>query len=302
MRNTKELFESVVKNDKYGFYELSKKYRRTMDDFYENEYYQDNHALYQHTEYDKMDMTHKKYFYAQKQYVLKKWGGYVTNEHRFLDVGTGEGYALSYFYDNGWKVTGIDFSSYGIEAHNSSMKKYLKQGDFYEVINDLQEEGKVFDFINADNVLEHLPEAEVFFERIKKVSHKGTVLCVTVPNDFSRIQKLAFEIGEIDDAFWVTKDTSEHFNYFSVDSLCSLGTESGFEEIVATSDWPIDFFLLHRRTNYKKDNTVGHDCHVACTLLENIIYEESMDKAVNLLRALADAGIGREISVYFKLN
>lgn len=44
----------------------------------------------------------------------------------------------------------------------------------------------------------------------------------------------------------------------------------------------------------------GHDCHVACTLLENAIYENSMEKAVTLFGSLADAGVGREISVYFR--
>ena len=75
MRNIQDLYEAVIKNSKYGFYELAQKYRRKMDDFYKNEYYQDNHALYQHTEYDEIDLEQKKNFYAQKQYVAEKWGG-----------------------------------------------------------------------------------------------------------------------------------------------------------------------------------------------------------------------------------
>jgi len=35
--------------------------------------------------------------------------------------------------------------------------------------------------------------------------------------------------------------------------------------------------------------------------LENSIYDESMDIAVNLFKTLADAGVGRAISVYFKM-
>ena len=217
-------------------------------------------------------------------------------------MGTGEGYALSFFDNNGWSVTGIDYSVFGIEGHNPSMKRYLMQGDFYEIINDMHGNGKTFDFINADNVLEHLPEPEKFFEAVKSVSHRGTMLCVTVPNDFSRIQKLAFATGHIDEPFWVAKDTSEHFSYFSVDSLEALGRAWGYEKIMATSDLPIDFFLLHNGTNYRKNSSVGHECHVACTLLENKLYGESMVKAVNLFQALADAGLGREISVYFKLQ
>ena len=302
MRDLKVLFESVVRNVKYGFYELAKEYRKSTDDFYKDEYYQDDHALYQHVEYDELDIDNKNYFYAQKLYVMEKWGGYATQDSSFLDIGTGEGYALKYFYENGWQVTGIDFSSHGIEAHNPEMKKYLIQGDYCKIIGALRNEKRTFDFINADNVLEHLPEPETFFEIIRSVSHTNTVICVTVPNDFSRIQHLAFELGQIEDAFWVTKDTSEHFSYYSVESLCSLGDSKGFKKIIATSDWPIDFFLLHKNTNYRRNSTVGHDCHVACASIENSVYADSMEKAIALFRSLAEAGIGREISVYFKLK
>ncbi|MBR3722235.1 MAG: class I SAM-dependent methyltransferase [Selenomonadaceae bacterium] len=232
---------------------------------------------------------------------IRGGGGYTSEYRSFLDIGCGEGFALQYFYNAGWSVTGVDFSSYGITVHNPSMKKFLLQGDFEKIINELHSQGKTFDFINSDNVLEHLPEPEKFFESVKKVSNDNTMLCVTVPNDFSRIQKLAYENGFIDGAFWVDKETSEHFSYFSVDSLSSLGYAAGYEKLIATAKWPIDFFLLHNRTNYRKDNAVGHDCHIACTLLENSIYDESMDIAVNLFKTLADAGVGREISVYFKM-
>ena len=75
MRDLKVLFESVVRNVKYGFYELAKEYRKSTDDFYKDEYYQDDHALYQHVEYDELDIDNKNYFYAQKLYVMEKWGG-----------------------------------------------------------------------------------------------------------------------------------------------------------------------------------------------------------------------------------
>ena len=297
MNLSKTFYESVTRNAKYGFFELDEKYRRITSSFYKDEYYQDEHALYQLEEYDELDLVSKNNFYNQKLYIVKK---YIEGGHSLLDIGCGEGYAPKFFHDKGWTVKGIDFSSYGIETHNPSKKDKLIQGDFYNVINDLGKDNVTFDFINADNVLEHLPKPEEFFESLTKVSRNGTVLCVTVPNDFSRIQKLAFANDFIEDAFWVTKDTSEHFNYFGVDSLSSLGNNKGFEKIIAISDWPIDFFLLNNKTNYKKDTSLGHDCHVACSLLQNAIYEDSMDKAIKFFSALADIGIGREISVYFR--
>ncbi len=66
MRDTMCLYEAVEKNPQYGFYELSKEYRKPMEDFYKDEYYQDDHALYQHTEYDALDMEQKYNHYAMK--------------------------------------------------------------------------------------------------------------------------------------------------------------------------------------------------------------------------------------------
>lgn len=192
MRIESDLYTSVVQNSMHGYFELAKEYRKTMESFYTDEYYQDNHALYKKTKYDDLDIAHKNFFYASKLYVMEKWGEYSAYDNSFLDVGTGEGYALSFFDKNGWNVMGIDYSAYGIETHNPTMKKYLKQGDFYEIVVALQKEAKTFDFINADNVLEHLSEPERFFNSLSRISHKGTVLCVTVPNDFSLIQQLAF--------------------------------------------------------------------------------------------------------------
>lgn len=300
MRDYNHLYNAVQKNIKYGFYELSKEYRKKMPDYYKDEYFQ-LHTIYKRTKYDELDMKLRRNHYTMKLWILEKMVGYVGHGYSFLDVGAGEGYALSFFDEKGWKVTGIDYSSYGIKGHNPSMLQYLYQGDFYKAINEFEEQGKVFDFINADNVLEHLPYPEKFFLELKKVCHKGSILCVTVPNDFSRMQQLAYDMGKIDDAFWVTKETSEHFSYFSIESLCNLGAEAGFNKVTALSDWPIDFFLLHDGSNYEQNRKLGHDCHVACASLENALFAESMQTTVELFVALANAGIGREISVYFRL-
>ena len=296
-----DLFEPVKKNEKYGFYELADKYRKQMQDFYSDEYYQNEHALYQKKAYDEIDMKHKRFFFAQKQFIYEK-NASDASEKRFLDIGCGEGYALAYFNEQGWDVTGIDYSSFGVENHNPEMAERLIKGDFDKIALDLERAGKKFELINADNLLEHLPNPESFFENVKKISHPGTIVSVLVPNDFSRIQKLAYKFGNIDGPFWVTTQTSEHFNYFSIESLTALGEGFGLEKVAALGDWSIDYFLLHGKTNYKVDKTAGHDCHVACTELENSIYEDSMEDAVGLFEALGKVGIGRNISVYFRVK
>lgn len=304
-KNFETLYEAVTKNID-GFYTLKSVYQKNMEKFYESEYFQEERASYSKTKYEPIDIEYQKNCFAQKLMIWNRihsgdtvWG---EVKKQFLDIGCGEGHALSYFYDMGWDVTGIDLSSYGMELHNPDMKQYLIQGDSEKVVKALAAQGKMFDIINGDNMLEHVSNPQNLLQEIRKLCKKETLLCIKVPNDFSLIQKLAYEMGEIDGAFWVTKETCEHINYFSVDSLTRLGENLGFERVAATADWPIDFFLLNPTSNYQKKKERGHDCHIACAMLENALNRESADRALALQEALAACGIGRDINVYFRIS
>ncbi len=294
-----KLTEKVDQNE-YGYYELQDTYRKSMYEFYEEEYYQNDYALYQKKEYDGVDLNYRDNVFRQKIAVLEKWGEYSSKPQSFLDIGCGEGYALAFFRKEGWDVCGIDLSSYGLKTHNPEMESYLRKGDFSKVIKSLSDEDKKFDFINADNVLEHLPNPRAFISSITKIMTEEAVVCITVPNDFSIIQGLAFKMNQINKAFWVTDETSEHFNYFSEQSLTRFFEAAGFKKIVAIADWPIDFFLLNPASNYQKNGCIGHDCHVACVTLENEVFKKSMEKTLELHRSLAELGLGRQICVFFR--
>ena len=172
-------------------------------------------------------------------------------------------------------------------------------GSFYEEKDRLA--GKHYDFINIDNVLEHVPEPLTFLENVAALSDSRTVVCVTVPNDFSEIQKTAYEMGQIDGPFWVTRETSEHFSYFGAVSLEKAGESAGFQKITAVSDFPIDLFLLHPGSNYRRQ-AVGHECHMAAVTLENRLFGKSVADMAKLHQALALNGIGRDISMFFRLK
>ena len=206
---------------------------------------------------------------------------------------------MQFFYENGWKVWGLDFSDYGIKAHNPEMERFLIKGDLMKSISTMKD---TFGFINMDNVLEHLPNPVDFLTVIKKVCGGETVICITVPNDFSITQENAYKNDCIDGAFWVTKETSEHFNYFTVESLSKFAEENGFDVVWKSADYPIDFNLFNPRTNYIQSKEVGHDGHIARLKIENMLYEKSLEDTVLLHSALAKCGVGRDISVYLKLK
>lgn len=290
-----KLFESVEMNQ-YGFYELKNKYRKVMDEFYEKEYYQNDMGLYKKNEYTEDELKYRNNTNAEKEFIYTKMGGAAG---KFIDLGCGEGFVMQYFFNKGWNVKGIDFSDFGIIAHNPKMKDFLLKGDLYKEMEKLNE---TFSFINCDNVLEHLPDANSFLLILKKLCNDNTVICITVPNDFSITQKKLYEKKCIDDAFWVTTKTSEHFNYFTAESLKNYFEVNDFKMLKMISSWPIDFNLFNKNTNYIKNKAIGHDGYIAKITIENMLFEQSLEKTVQFHESLAQLGVGRDVSLYFKLK
>lgn len=288
-----DLYTHVEKN-KFGYCELLKCYQKELRDFYKNEYFQEDKALYKKV-YSNEEITHRTNLFREKEYIVKKNN---NSAHKFLDIGCGEGHGLKYFSGQGWDVKGIDYSEYGIKTHNPHMLNKLIKGEAIHCILDMDGD---FDFINMDNVLEHLPDPITFLKALKNICNENTILCAKVPNDFSITQINLYENNFIDDAFWVTKDTSEHFNYFNVNSLRKVIEYVSYKTLVITGDWPIDFNLFNPKTNYISNNEVGSDCYKSGILIENMLFEQSLEKTLNLHKSFADLGIGRNLSIYFKL-
>lgn len=237
-------------------------------------------------------------------HVFCKLGGYATNHSQIacLELGCGEGYALNYFSESGYQVTGIDYSIFGIEHNNPQLINAVVQGDIYQQIDKMMQRKQTFDFVYANNVLEHVDDAELLFEKIRKVCNEQTLISIRVPNDFSILQEHLFEEAKIDRPFWVTYKTGEHNYYFSYDSLRKLGEKMGFSVVDAYADFPIDCFLFDEDTNYVINKSVGHRCYLAKIEIENLLYNQSMEEALNLHRAYIRAGIGRDITVVFRRN
>ena len=68
------LFEAVVQNQ-YGFYELKKEYRREMQSFYEDTYYQTDKALYKKVGYSDEEKRYKVNLFREKELIYTNVGG-----------------------------------------------------------------------------------------------------------------------------------------------------------------------------------------------------------------------------------
>jgi len=289
--------------NKYGFYEVENKpSAEDLSNYYEEKYYQQSKGSYQ----KKYTIEEEAFFISrlQRKYetlnrlLIEKFSG---QDMRFLDVGAGEGWALQFFKSKGFNVTGIDYSSAGMELQNPELISELIVGDIYEQLNLMIDRNLPFDIIQLDNVLEHvLDPYQLIMDVSGLLNSKESVLIIEVPNDFSILQRKLIEKGEIDKKYWLTYP--DHLSYFNKSGLENLLKDCGFDLEELSTDFPIDFALLNPETNYTKEKSKGHNVHLQRVAIENLLAEISISKTNKIYSNFAEMGIGRNIIGYFKLE
>lgn len=288
----------IIKN-KYGFYWVKDRpNKEELEKYYGEKYYQEAKGSYE-IEYD---LNEQNYFInkiAQKSFIIEQHLDDQTPK-RFLDIGCGEGWALSYFKKKGWEVLGLDFSSFGCKKFNPDCSENMIAGNVYENLDKLIDEGRKFDVVWVDNVLEHVTDPEFLVADIKKIVSPSGILVIEVPNDFSVIQEYALKNEYIDKSFWVV--IPDHLSYFNKEGLENLLHSFGWESISVIGDYPIDWSLLNPNTNYVKDKTKGKSCHRTRIEFENLLHTMPTEKIVAFYKSMADLGLGRSITGFFKLS
>lgn len=140
---------------------------------------------------------------------------------RVLDYGSGWGYWLMMAKAHGYDAKGLEMAENKVSFCNSNG---------LEIIRDLSEqEDESLDFINSEQVLEHVPAPGHALRDLAAKLKKGGVIRVSVPDGCSYhkalLQKgLNFkEMGVI--------HPLEHINCFNHDNLLYLGKKSGLQPI-----------------------------------------------------------------------
>lgn len=288
----------LVEKNRFGFYSL--KNIPTIEflaDYYANKYHQQPSGDYQ-TSYNDEEI---KFFTAkieQKFLAASRLLPPGFQRGSFLDVGCGEGWGLSFFHGKKWEVTGLDFSDWGCQAHNPKMSTYLRRGDIAEGVIALGKQGKQFDIVMLDNVLEHVRDPLKLVTDCLPITRSGGILIIEVPNDFSVVQKLATDTKAISKPFWIA--APDHISYFNEEGLINLCREAGWKHADSMTSWPIDFNLFNPGTNYVETPALGKACHRSRLAIENLIHSISPEKANDLYRAFAALGIGRELTVFLR--
>jgi len=290
-------WNAEVELNGFGFYQLvNPPTAAELSAYYAGEYFQQQRSLYGRT-YDATDLRYLRQKIHQKYRILEQAG--VSGEQRMLlDVGCGEGYTLDYFRKLNWRVTGLDMSDFGCETHNPECLPNLIQTDLFQGLELLDKEGRKFDVVWLDNVLEHVLDPLDLITRCQSLLCDDGAVVVEVPNDFSAVQLTALDNNHIDACFWLVRP--DHISYFNRDGLVNLASHAGLTPFRIIADFPIDFALFNKHTNYVVNPELGGSVHRARVEVEDILHSRSVDQTNDLYEAMATMGLGRQIIAFFE--
>lgn len=263
--------------NKYGYYDLLSMPNAEELKRYYDDYYQQGKSKSYQQEYTQLELD---FFNAKLQQKEVLCGNFKS----FLDVGCGEGFALKYFHEKGYEVEGVDYSDAGMLKHNPDMTRFLKLGDVLNI-------ERQFDIVNLDNILEHVLNPRSVLEQCFTLCKKK--LIVKVPNDFSKFQEYALELGLQNSKYWVV--VPDHLHYFNSQGLINVCEVVGFKKEKILGNYLTEFYALHKDTNYLENPDLGRECHFARCREEVLFNKISIQKTINLYEAYGNMGLGREI-------
>lgn len=297
----KDIYEPVFLN-KYGYYELRRKNtKEERDANFEEHYFQEySGATYEKAEYPPEELLYLHNQIEERAYVIEqnlaKTG--VKGEYSLLDIGCGEGFLLQFFHDRGKKVKGIDIGSYALEHFHPDMLPFFEKGDMETLLPIMAERGETYHVINIDRVLDMVEDVDVCLNRIKRVMDSRSILVVKVANNYSNLQRMLLQKGEIKEEYWL--DDPDHTGYFNREGLIARLSANGFDCLDFYGDTFVDFWLANPFSNYYEKPETGKAAHKSTVRLENLFHDISMERTVEIYRMLGDMGFGREIVGVFK--
>ena len=285
----------IVKNETYGFWEVSPKpSQEELDHFYKSRYYGEGVSKTYQVSYSPAE-TDQKVLRAQCTMQLVKHSLGTDTEIHGLEVGCGEGFVLDAARHIGIDLTGVDYQSAPVKTFNAAcLDKFIEANP-----NDYLERqialGKSYDFVILQNVLEHVIDPINLLCKLKSILNDNGILLLQVPNDCSELQDLALREERVSRQYWVSPP--QHLSYFNKETLLSLIEGLGFEFVDGIADFPIELYLWGHESNYVQDRDLGPFAHKARVTLDLFISRSGMDKYIEFYRSCFQVGIGRSLIV-----
>ena len=292
------MLDKVLKNS-YGFYELKNKpTAEEQKKNFEEEYFQESQGGYE-SKYPVEALEFFRNKIEQKEIAIRRVL-HKKEKMKILDIGCGEGFLLKYFWEKGNDVVGIDFSRYGMENNNPEVLPYLRQGDCYEVIEELVGKKEKYDVINMDAVLDMVQEQGRLLETIKPLLKEDGIVVCKIGNNYSNFQLELLEKGILSKEYWL--DEKGHTFYFNKDGFINFFDAYGYENKDIYAEGLIEFNLLNELTNYYENPQTGKACWRAKINSENMLHSISPEKTNEIMRIFGQMGLGRELVGIFSVK
>lgn len=242
------------------------------------------------------------YTRAELMYLESKFNVLLSlvpiKNYEALDIGCGEGHLLKKLTQDKIKATGIDFNDFGISKFNPSVLSKFKKGDIMQLIHQLILKGKKFDVVFLNHVIEHVLDPRKLLQSIYQIINENGYLVASVPNDMSQLQISLKQKKFYKKNYFVR--LPDHLHYFTAVSLKSLLDKSQFEFVDGIADFPIEWYLANKHSNYAINAQLGKEAHHARVYLENLINTGDTNKAAQFWRSLFEIGQGRSITIIAK--
>ncbi len=168
------------------------------------------------------------YVYDNYTHEIKNIGSYIKKPHsniNLLDFGMGWGAWLS-------TANKLGFQSYGIELSESRIAYARKIG--VEVIDWKQAENIKFDFINTEQVFEHIPNPLETLKKLKLLLKSSGLIKISVPtaNDIEhRLNLMDWNARKYSPTSLNAVAPLEHIQYFKRSSLINMSKIAGMYEV-----------------------------------------------------------------------
>lgn len=189
-----------------------------------------------------------------------------------LEVGSNDGYLLSQALKYTKNVVGIDASAYMSEVANSKGIPTIQGifGETEEIENQLNDKYLKYDFIVANNVLNHSNSPTSFLNLVKKYLNSDGLFVFEVPYWLNTIKSLRFD-----------QIYHEHITYFTVESVEHMLKMSGLYiydiEVVDYHGGSMRVYANQKETNSPAKVTLLHE-ELKYNLKEPTTYENYMGK------------------------
>lgn len=270
-----------------------------LEKYYANSYYQNPHGTYQASYSEIESIQRKSRIELVYQAVVFNLNLDSNSPKKLLDLGCGEGFLLSHFKDAGWRVLGLDFSDEGVKRQNPDLITDIVKGNVYKELEVLLRSDENYDVIYLGNILEHVIDPLGLITKCSGILSDRGILVITVPNDFSKLQKSLIASDVIQREYWISPP--DHLNYFNLESLVKLQVASNLKVLDSICDFPIEWFLMNNHSNYVNEPALGKSAHLARAHLDSLINSSpDLEMKLNFWRSMAGLGFGRTITTFSK--